>query len=287
MDRLQSYTLLVLVLGLAALAGCGRSGEATFTPVPGADGAYCSTYRAWKVYELDHGEGFDQPTPAALRRWWNTYLIKEETLLQQAPPEIRDEVGVKVSHIRTVMTPLIEAYGFDLKRIRRDGRPAEQAAFFGLPPAEVQKAQEAEYAYVERTCGTTPSPPAADVVFEADESSKSFCKALSALNEEFDRVASSRFDPEVMRALVTGMRFSEMLDGLNAAAPAAIAADVEADTEWWRTRWSEVAAGYDYDLRSVYLDATPEDLAVFNRTHPDVLDHSSRNAAYEEQICEG
>lgn len=286
MDRLWSYTLLALVLGLAALAGCGGRDEA-FMPVPGADGAYCSTYRAWKVYELDHGEGFDQPTSAALRKWWNTYLIKEETLLQQAPPEILDEVVVKVSHIRTVMTPLIEAYGFDLKRVRRDGRPAEQAALFGLPPADVQKAQEVEYAYVEKTCGTSPSPPSADVVLEADESSKPFCKALSAFDEELAEVASSRFDPEVLRAFVTGDGFTELLDRLNEAAPPEIAADVEADTEWFRTRWNDVVAKHDYDLRGIYLNGTPEDLAVFNRTHPDVLEHSSRDTAYEEQVCGG
>ena len=37
----------------------------------------------------------------------------------------------------------------------------------------------------------------------------------------------------------------------------------------------------------IYLDGTPEDLAVFNRTHPDVLEHTSRTTAYEEQVCEG
>jgi hypothetical protein len=78
----------------------------------------------------------------------------------------------------------------------------------------------------------------------------------------------------------------EVLHGLDAAAPVEISADVRADTEWFRTRWSDVLADYDYDLRGIYLDATPEDLAVFNRTHPDVLDHTSRTTAYEEQICD-
>ena len=104
---------------------------------------------------------------------------------------------------------------------------------------------------------------------------------------EFDKVASSRFDPDVMRELVTGDGFTEALDGLDAAAPVAIAADVEADTEWFRTRWSDVLARHSYDLRGIYLDGTPDDLAVFNRTHPDVVEHSSRTTAYEEQVCEG
>jgi len=62
--------------------------------------------------------------------------------------------------------------------------------------------------------------------------------------------------------------------------------DVEADTGF-RTRWSDVVARYGYDLRGSYLDGTPEDLAVFNRTHPDVVEHASRTTAYEEQVCEG
>ena len=46
-------------------------------------------------------------------------------------------------------------------------------------------------------------------------------------------------------------------------------------------------AQYGYGLRRIYLDATPEELAVFNQTHPDVLEHTSRETAYEEQVCEG
>jgi len=277
-----------LILGLTVLAGCsgGDVNEPALTPIAGSGSAYCHTYRAWKVHELDGGEGFDQPTPAALRRFWNAYLIAEETMLQQAPPVIRDEVAVKVSHIRTVLTPLMEKYDFDLKRVRREGSAAEQAALFQAPPVETQRAQEAQYAYDERTCGTAPSPPAADVVFAVGAASTAFCEALNVLIGEFDEVASSRFDPNVMRELVTGDGFSQALDRLDAAAPVAIAADVEADTEWFRTRWSDVLARYGYDLRGIYLHGTPDDLAVFNRTHPDVVENTSRTTAYEEQVCE-
>ncbi len=81
-----------LILGLAVLAGCsGSDGDETaFTPVAGSDTAYCDAYRAWQVHELDGGEGNEQPNPAALRKYWNEYLIFEETLLHEAPPEIRD-----------------------------------------------------------------------------------------------------------------------------------------------------------------------------------------------------
>jgi hypothetical protein len=281
--------MLAPLLGLAVLAGCGgRAADGpALTRIAGSDSPYCHTYRAWKVHELDGGEGFDQPNPAALRRFWNAYLIAEETMLQQAPPVIRDEVAVKVGHIRTVLTPLLEKYDFDLKRARREGTPAEQAALFHAPPVETQKAQEAQYAYDDRTCGTAPSPRAADVVFAADAASMAFCAALNGLIGEFDKIASSRFDPDVMRELVTGDGFTEMLDALGAAAPVAIAADVAADTEWFRTRWSDVLARHSYDLRSIYINGTADDLAVFNRTHPDLVEHSARTTAYEQQVCNG
>jgi hypothetical protein len=288
LGRLGICTVAGLTAGLAVLAGCGGGDgdEAAFTPVVGSDSAYCQAYRSWKVYELDGGGAFDQPDPAALRAWWNAYLVAEETMLQQAPPQIRDEVGIKMAHIRTQLTPLFEKYDFDLERVRREGSPAEQDVLFGPPPAEVEKAQGAQYAYEDKACGTAPAPRAAHVVFEADVSSKPYCRALGAFNAEVDKVAASKFDSDVMRTLVTGDRFTEVLDGLDAAAPAEIAADVEADTEWFRTRWSDVMAEYDYDIRNIYLEATPEDLAVFNRTHPDVLEHTSRDTAYEEQVCE-
>lgn len=278
-----------LILGLAVLAGCsgGEGVETAFAPIVGSDSAYCHTYRAWKVYELENGEGFDQPDPAALRTFWNAYLISEETMLQQAPAPIRDEVDVKVGYIRSRLTPLMEKYDFDLKRMHREATTAEQAAIFQAPPAEVQKAQEAAGVFEDRACGTAPSPPSAEVVFEASASSRHYCAALSVFNSELDEIVSSRFDPDVMRAFVTGDRFAEVLDGLDGAAPSEILADVVADTEWFRTRWTDVMALYGYDLRRIYVDGTPEELAVFNRTHPDVLEHTSRTTAYEEQVCEG
>ena len=289
-SRLTQHSLfgaamVLLILGSAVLAGCGGGDgdETAFVPAAGADSAYCDAYRAYKAQELDGGGAYDQPNPAALRKWWNDYVIFEETLLHEAPSEIRDQVAIKVSFIRTVMSPLLEKYDFDMKRMER--KAAAEAVSFVNPPPDVEKAEDAQHAYEARACGTEPSPPAADVVFEADGSSKRFCTAMSAFNNELDKVASSRFDPDVLRTLVTGDRFSEVLDGLDRTAPDEIAADVEADTEWFRTRWSDVVAKYDYDIRSIYVDATPEDLAVFNRSHPDVAEHASRDTAYEEQVC--
>ena len=273
---------------MSVLSGCGGGDgdDAPFTAA-GSDSPYCKTYRAWKVYELDHGEAFDQPTPAALRRFWNVYLRSEETMLRQAPPEIRTDVMVKVRFIRTRLAPTLVRYAFDLKRLERQGTATERATVFRAPPADVQQAQEAQYAYENRNCGTAPSPPPADVDFEDDGSSRSFCAALRAFDIEADEVASSRFDADVMRAFVTGERFSAILDRLDDTAPAAIADDVRADTEWFRTRWSDVVARYGYDLRRIYLHATSEDLAVFNRTHPAVVEHTSRETAFDAQVCGG
>lgn len=276
------------VAAIALLAGCGGDGgETALAPVASSHSAYCQAYRSWKVYELDAGGAFDQSSPAALRRWWNAYLVAEETMLREAPSEIRGAVEVKVAFIRTRLTPFLEKHRFDLKRIHREATADEQAAFFGGRPADVEQAQGVQYGYEDKTCGTRPSPPAADVVFEADAASKPFCRALGAFNTEIEKVADSQFDPDVLRKLVTGERFGQVLDRLDDAAPAEIAEDVQADTEWFRTRWSGVVSAYEYDLRAIYLRSTSDELAVFNRTHPDVLQHTSRTTAYEQQVCGG
>lgn len=267
-----------------AASGCGGDDATAFVPTPGSDSAYCHAYRGWQIHELDGGEGPDQPNPAALRTYWNEYLIYQETALHEAPREIRAQLETKVSGIRTLITPLLERYDFDLQRLQREGTAAEHALFDNPPPA-VQRAEDAQHAYEEETCGAAPSPPAADVHFAPNGSSKRFCKALGTFNAELGEVASAKFDPDVMRSFVTGDRFAQALDGLDAAAPAEIASDVEADTDWFRTRWSEVMARYGYDIRGIFLRSTPEDLAVFNRTHPDVLQHTSRTVAFEEQVC--
>ena len=210
--RLTSHALVALVVGLASLAGCGGDGDETaFTPVPGTESAYCNAYRAWQVHELDGGEGDEQSDAAALRKYWNEYLIFEETLLHEAPAEIRDEVAIKVSAIRTVMTPLMEKYGFDTERLRREGTVAERRLALG-PPADVQKAQDVQHAYEDRVCGVAP-PPAADVVFESDASSRAYCAALRTLNGRFEQGESSRFDPDVVRKLFTADRLHGLARG--------------------------------------------------------------------------
>jgi len=275
--------LISLTLALAALAGCGGSDgdETAFTPVAGTDSAYCDTFRAWQVHELD-GEGDDQPSPAALERYWHDYLEFNRTSLEQAPLVIRDEWVLSERAVRTVLTPVLEKYGFDFERVAREGTPAEKA--LSQPPPEVQKAQAAIHAYEARVCGVAP-PPAADVAFKADGSSKRYCMALRRFNRELEKIESSRFDPDAMRAFVASDGFTEAVDALAETAPAEIAADQEAANEWWRTRWSAVIAEFDYDIRRIWLDATPEDRAVFTFSHPDVVAHETRLAAYEEQVC--
>jgi hypothetical protein len=278
---------LLLVLWLAFLAGCsGERGDGTaFTPVPGTESPYCDAYRAWQVHELDGGEGDDQTDPGAFRRYWNEYVIFEETLLHEAPPEIRDVVTTKVSAIRTLMTPLLEKYDFDADRLQREGTVAERA-LFEEPPSEVKKAQDVQHAYEDRVCGVA-SPPAARVGFEPNVSSKEYCAALRTLNGRFEKAELSRFDPDVVRRLFTADGFTDSLDAVEEAAPARIAADVEAESEWLHTRWSEVFAEFGYDIRRIWVEATPEDRAAFTLSHPDVVEHASRTTAYEEQVCDG
>jgi hypothetical protein len=267
-----------------AAAGCGGTdrAEAAFAPVDGTESAFCDTYRAWQVHKLDGGTGDDQPNPAAFRAYWKDYLEFNKASLQQAPAEIRDELIVSERAIRTVLTPVLEKYDFDVQRIAKEGTAAEKA--LDQPPPEVQKAQDTIQAYEDRVCGVT-TPPAANAVFKPDSSSKAYCAARSTFNGGFEKVASSPFDPDAMRKVFTADSFTESLDALEETAPDDIAADQEAVSEWFRSSWSDVAAEYDYDIRRIWLDGTPEDRAVFTLSHPDVVEHDSRLTAYEEQVC--
>jgi hypothetical protein len=281
---LLNAAALLLSLGLGAVAaGCGGSDDvAAFAPVDGTESAYCDTYRAWQVHELDGGTGDDQPNPAAFRAYWKDYLEFNETSLQQAPAEIRDDWVVSDRAIRTVLTPVLEKYDFDVQRIASEGTAAEKA--LSEPTPEAQKAQDAIHAYEDRVCGVA-SPTAADVAFEADGSTKAYCTTVGDFNSGFEKVESSRFDPEAMRAVFTAASFTESLDSLEESAPADIAEDQEAVSEWFRTRWSDVVGEFDYDIRRIWLDGTPEDRAVFTLSHPEVVEQRSRLAAYEEQLC--
>jgi hypothetical protein len=274
----------VLLLGSAAAAGCGGSDgdESSFTPVAGTESAYCDTYRAWQVHELDGGEGDDQPNPAAFRAYWKDYLEFNATSLRQAPPEIRDDWQVTEPIIRTVLTPVLEKYDFDVQRIAKEGTPAEQA--LQEPPPKAKRAQDTIHAYEDRVCGVA-TPPAANVVFKEDGSSQAYCGEVSTFNRGFEQVESSRFDPKQMRTVFTADSFTDSLDALEEKAPADIAEDQEAVSEWFRNRWSDVIAEFGYDIRRIWVEGTPEDRAVFTFSHPDIVEHDARQTAYEEQVC--
>ena len=129
-SRGTSAAAVLLGLGLGwAAAGCGGTDrdEGAFAPVDGTESAYCETYRAWQVHELDGGTGDDQPNPAAFRAYWEDYLEFNKTSLQQAPAEIRDDWIVSDRAIRTVLTPVLEKYDFDVQRIATEGTAAEKA----------------------------------------------------------------------------------------------------------------------------------------------------------------
>lgn len=264
----------VLTLALAVLSGCSSSsadGESA-VPLDGPDSAYCDTARKWAVHELNADEATETANPAAFRKYWNEYLINLETQLQQAPPAVHDAAVTNTRGVRTIQTPLYEKYDFDVKRIEAEGSASERA---GEPPPDVAKAQAALHAYQDRVCGYGGTPPAADVTFTADSTAKRYSEAAVALNPDFEKVASSGFDPEALRSLVTGDSFAESLDAQDATAPSEIATDVKAVTEWFRTRWSEVVEDLDYDIRRLLLEGTAEDRAVFTRYDPAIVEHES------------
>ena len=113
---------------------------------------------------------------------------------------------------------------------------------------------------------------------------RAYCAALATFDAELEKIASSRFDPDVMRSILEADTFTEALDALDESAPAELAADVAAETEWYRTRWSDVIAEHGHDIRHIWVDGTPEDRAVFAEIHPDIVEHAARTTAYEEQV---
>ena len=158
---------------------------------------------------------------------------------------------------------MLAKYGFDVQLIAREGTSAEKS--LSVPPPDMQKAQATIHAYEAGVCGTE-SPPAVGVVFKRDESSRPYCTALGRFNSGFEKVESSRFDPDVLRTFVTADSFTEGLEALDATVPVAIAADQEAASEWFRTRWSDAIAEFDYDIRRIWLDGTPriEPFSIFS-----------------------
>ena len=234
------------------------------------------------MHELDGGTGDDQPNPAALRAYWKDYLEFNKTSLQQAPAEIRDEGWSSERAVRTVLTPVLEKYDFDVQRIAKEGTAAEQA--LGEPTPDVRGHRTRSMA-TRTGCAGWLRQPAANVVFNEDSSSKDYCAELSTFNRGFEKVESSRFDPDAMRTVFTADSFEESLDALEGKAPDEIAEDQEAVSEWFRTRWSDVVAELAYDIRRIWVDGTPEDRAVFTFSHPDIVEHDTRLTAYEEQVC--
>ncbi len=183
--------------------------------------------------------------------------------------------------IMTMLTPVLETYDFDVERIGSEGTPAEQAL---EPPPDVQAAQAAILAYESQVCGTGPGG-AAEVSFADDPTAADYCETVAAFDDGYAAVVNSAFEPALLRAFIESPGYTMVLDAQAANAPAVIAADVEALTEWLRTRGPEVLIAFDYDLRRLILEGTPEDRAIVQQTDPAIRDHHARVLAYDEQIC--
>ena len=272
-----------VTVALAILAGCGGKGdEAAFTRCPARTARTALRTRRGRCTGSTTVRRTIQPDPAALRAWWNEHVIVEETLLREAPAEIRAAVEVKVSAIRTRMTPLLEMYEFDLKRIEREATAAEKAVL-DQPSPEMEQAQVVQYAFEEDAGQRRRHPRRRRLrgrrVVEG---------LLLGTGRAQRRVRRGRFlAVRPGRVAHIGHRRQVPGDSRRPRPDGSpeIAADVEAETEWFRTRWSGVTERYGYDIRGIYLEGTPEDLAVFNRAHPDVVEHTARDTAYEEQVC--
>jgi hypothetical protein len=287
---LGSVGIAVLIVGLAVVAGCGGDeavapAKKAAAPAGGFNSAYCVTARKWAAHELegDGNEVFVRGGPAALEKYWGEWLAYLEDAARQAPPQIRNAMVMHERAIRTVLTPVLEKYGFDPSRIAAEGSAAEKA--LGEPTAEQAKAQDAIHAYDDKVCGYGGSPPAADVTFTASAAAKPYCEAVAAQRKDLDEIAASGFDPDAVRSYATSGRVIASLDKQEATAPPEIAADVKADSEWARTRQLEAWKKFDYDARRLLLEGSAADLAAWSYWDPAIREQGSRVTAYQEQIC--
>jgi hypothetical protein len=281
---------------LAVLAGCGGSDDKetasdakkAASPIEGFDSPYCVTARKWAAHELKGGGdgAYARGGPAALKKWANDQLAYLKTSLEQVPPVIHDAEVINERAIRTRLTPVLEKYGFDIKRVEAEGSASEKA-LITEPPPEVAKAQEARNRYQNRVCGYGGSPPAADVTFKASAAAKPYCKAVAAQQDDLEKLESSGFDPEAFRSYAASDSFSEALDAQAATAPSGIAADVKTDNEWESTRKVKVLEKFGYDLRRILLEGSAKDLAVMTDWDPAIVKQDSRITAYQEQVCGG
>jgi hypothetical protein len=275
------------IIALAVAAGCGGDGDdKTTASAGGFDSAYCVTARKWAAHELN-GEGedvFARGGPPAARKYMNEYVAYTVASARQAPAEIREAAAIKDRGIRTQLAPVLEKYGYDPRRLEAKGTPAEKAAVQS-PSPKVLKAQEITHAYDDRVCQYGGEPPAAKVKFKRTAAAKPYCKAVADQQKSFEKVVSSLFSAAALRSFSTSADFKKSLDDQAAAAPPEVAADVKADTEWDRTRKTQVLADYDYDLRRLLTEGSQEDLAVFNYWDPEIRTQDSRVSAYQQQVC--
>ena len=289
LNRTLVLVAAVSMLGLVA-SGCGGSDEEgsalSADRVAAFDSAYCVTARNWAVHELDGGGdgAYARGGPQGLEKWWGEQLAYLGTSLRQAPAEIRAAEVTNEQAIRTRLTPLLQKYGFDFRRIEAEASPAE-TAFADHPPAKVVAAQEARNRYQNEYCGYGGSPPPANVEFAKSPAAKSYCEAVAAQQEGNAKVAEAGFTPAAFRAYVTSDQLLDALDAQDATAPPEIADDVEVDNEWVRERKLELLEKYGYDYRRLVLEGSADELVDFNYFDPQVEAHDSRVSAYVQQVC--
>jgi hypothetical protein len=289
-DRPIHLGLAVLAMA-ALLAACGddsSSGSAepapaaseTATADAAADSPYCRIALEWQVHELTP---YDQSDPAVLEAYMGEYGDFVADAAAAAPDEIHDEWALVDDAVNTTLIPLMARFGFDGARAQAEATP-EELALMNEPPETVQVAQEATHAYEATVCGAGNPPAATDEQFTGPADS-AYCEAEHVLEGVNDQLRSSGAEPADVEAVLTGDEATEALATQAEEAPAEIADDVQAITDWTLGPQLEVLQSYDYDLRALLLQGSPEERGAFQYTDPQIVDQFARVSAYDEQVC--
>lgn len=278
----------VLVLGLS-LGACSSDGgdteeasaasPTTAAPDEAAESAYCVAAREWAIHEIT--QSVDDTDPVAFQAYWEAYMDFENTALDTAPDEVRDEWQLKVDAENATINPLFEAYDYDIADLQENGSPDELASL--EPPAEVQDAQDAILTYEADVCGAQ-QPRAADVSFEGEEPG-TYCELVAADNERIGEVLTNGADPADVEDLTAAL--IEAGPAEVEAAPNAIKDEVRAIAAWTAGEQRDVLEAHDFDLIGLIREGPAEDRAQLQLTDEAIRDQYARVAAYEEQVCGG
>ena len=257
--------------------------ETTTTPsttlaLEDPNGPYCRIVIEWQVAQMDPYDGSD---PAQLEAFITADAAFHHRALELAPDELKADWRLSSDTFDDTVLRLLAKYGYSMERVETEATP-EEHALADQPPPDVQEAQARIHAYEARVC-LSEQPGAADVAFDGPTDAD-YCASAGALNEMLDFSATG-FSPESVEHVLTSQAFRDALAAKVAAAPEAIVSDVATVAAFDLEAKVALVERYDYDLRRLFLEATPAELAIMNLLDPAVTDAHRRIVAYEEQWC--